>query len=290
MKRNNSGSETGYFIRAMIGTVIGSVLLALGTDLFLLKGQLISGGFSGIALLLNYLLGWNIPLVYFLMNIPLFLLAWKFLNFRSFLLSIFGAIFFSLSVQLFQNLSVPYESTLTMVVLGGALYGLGSGIILRAGGMTGGTDIIGRLLHKFFNLSMPTTALVFNAILFSVFAFLRGLDTAVLTLVVYLVATVVSKAVLEGLDHRRSVTIITNEGEAISRALINRLNRGVSVMEVRGAYTNETHAMLYTVISNWQVARVKSIIREMDPQAFMTITEVQNVYGKGFAQVKDIAK
>lgn len=267
--------------RTIFAVLIGSLLCALATNTFFIPRRLLSSGFTGLALLFNYLLGWNVSLTYFLLNIPLFYLVIRFLGKRSFVLCIVGTAVFSLVVELVPAIPMGELSDLTTVVLGGLIYGAGVGIILRYGGLTGGMDIIARLLNKHFAISMGASSLVFNAILFTVFSFFDGINIAVLTLAAVFISTIVNNYVNEGIDRRRSCMIITDQKEALSAAIMKELGRGVTLLDAHGAYTGAEHSALMTVLSTWQVPRLRRLILEIDPHAFMTITETVGVYGNG---------
>lgn len=267
--------------RTILGVLVGSCLCALATNTFFVPQRMLSSGFTGLALLLNYMLGWNISITYFVINIPLFFLVWKCLGKRSFLLSIIGTLVYSLAVELIPALPVGELSALSNVVLGGAIYGAGVGIILRFGGLTGGTDIIARLLNKYFAVSMGATSLIFNAILFTVFSFFDGIDIAVITLAAVFISTVVNNYVNEGIDRRRSCMIVTDKKEELAKAINHELGRGVTVLDAHGAYTGEAHSALMTILSTWQVPKLRRLVQEIDPHAFIAVTETVGVYGNG---------
>ncbi len=275
-----SREEVLSSLRILLATTVGCLVSALGTNLFYRPAHLLSGGFTGLSLLLNYHFGWNTSLIYFIINIPLFFLVWFKIGKKSFFYCLYGTVIFSLALELL-NFSIPYESELTTVILGGALNGAGVGLMLRYGGMAGGTDIIAQLLNKYFGISMGIPSLVFNSVLFFIFAFSDGIDIAVLTLATTVIATLANNYVCGGIDKRRAIYIITDQEEVMAHAIMTQVARGVTVLDVRGAYTAEKHAMLYCVISSWQVPKIRRIVRETDPRAFMTVTETIGVYGNG---------
>lgn len=267
--------------RTILAVLVGSCLCALAANTFFIPQRMLSNGFTGLSLLLNYLLGWNVSITYFTINIPLFFLVWKCLGKRSFLLSIIGTLVFSLAVELIPSLPVGKLNPLSNIVLGGAIYGAGIGIVLRFGGLTGGTDIIARLLNKYFAVSMGATSLIFNAILFTVFSFFDGVDIAVLTLAAVFISTVVNNYVNEGIDRRRSCMIVTDKTAELAKAINTELGRGATVLDAHGAYTGKEHSALMTILSTWQVPKLRRLVQEIDPHAFMAITETVGVYGNG---------
>ncbi len=281
--------DFGSILRILLIMTVGSAISALGTNLFYRPLHLLSGGFAGLSLLLNYHFGWNVSLMYFILNIPLFILVWKLISARALWYSIYGTVIFSVALELLQGFEIPYESQLTGVVLGGVMNGAGIGLLLRYGGMAGGTDIIAQILNKYFGVSMGLPNLVFNSVLFTFFAFSDGIDIAVLTLAATVISTIANNYVNDGIDKRRAIFIITNEEQTMAHAIMTQVARGVTVLDARGAYTDEKRSMLYCVISTWQVPRIRRIVREIDPHAFMTVTETVGVFGngKGFHRINE---
>ena len=166
----------------LLAILTGSFLCALSLNIFYIPGQLLSGGATGVALLLHYQFGWSTALMVFLINIPLFLLSWKLVSRDFFVYSLIGTAVFSIMVELTKDLRLAYDSRLTTVALGGLLNGLGIGVAFRAGASFGGSDIISKILHKYFSFNMAAAGLVVNIVIvfFSISIF--GLDQAVLTL------------------------------------------------------------------------------------------------------------
>lgn len=267
--------------RVLLLVIIGSLIYSVGMNLFYTKQHLLSGGVTGFAQLLNYQFGLPISLMIILLNIPLFLIGWKFVSKKFFLYSLVGMGIFSLCLQLGHPLSVSFESPLTAVALGGFLTGLGLGIIYRSGASSGGSDIIAKVLHKYFSINMATTGLLVNAVIISLSMLIYGLDQAVLTLCAMFIGSHVTSYVIDGIDHRRAITIITANPQELSDVLMKGLGRGITIIKATGAYTGDERYMLYCVISKHQLSPLKAIVKKTDPHAFLTITTVNGVYGRG---------
>lgn len=276
--------------RTLAGTALGCLLCGFSINAFYIPGKLISGGMSGVALLLNYQFGFSAAAANFLLTVPLMILAWIFLGKKLFLYNLYGTALFSLAIQLFSGLRLPYETQLPTVILGGVIYGVGLGLIYRSGGIAGGADIIGRLLNKYFSVSMATTGLVINTLVLCAFMFISGLDLAVLTLATVFIASQANRYVNDGIDRRRAVLIITEKETELAAAIFAKVGRGVTAFDARGAYTHQSLSVLYCVVSPWQIARLKRTVRSVDPNAFFTITETVGVYGRGqgFHKITDI--
>ena len=265
-----------------IGEVgLGSAIYSLGMNLFYTPAKLLAGGVAGFAQLLHYEFGWSIALMVVLINIPMFLIGLWLINRKFILYSAIGMGIFTLFIQLFSKLSLPFTSPLTSVVMGGVLTGLGVGLIYRSGASVGGTDIISKILHKYFSINMATSGLVINAVIVFASAFIYGLDQAVLTICAMFLSAQVNSFVIDGIDHRRAILIITDKKEELSTALMERLKRGLTVIDAQGAYTGQEHYLMYCVINKHQLGVLKSIVKRVDPDAFFTIITVNGVYGKG---------
>ena len=151
--------------RTILEVVIGSALYSLGMNLFYTPAKLLAGGVAGFAQLLNYEFGLPVSLMVVLINIPMFLLGWKLVNRKFILYSAVGMAIFTGFIQLFSGLHLEFSSPLTSVMMGGVLTGLGVGLIYRSGASVGGTDIISKILHKYFSVNMATSGLVINAVI-----------------------------------------------------------------------------------------------------------------------------
>lgn len=262
--------------------VLGCLIYSLGMNIFYTPLKLLPGGVAGAAQLLHYRFGLPTSLMIIVINIPMFLIGLRFVSKKFTLYSLLGIGIFSACIQLFSGLSWPVSLTpLTCIVLGGVLTGFGLGLVYRSGASVGGTDMIAKALHKYFSVNMAVTGLVFNILIISVFAMIYGLDKAVLTVCTMLIATYVNTYVIDGIDHRRAILIVTEHEKEVSDSLMEGLNRGVTVLDSHGAFTHKTNNMLYCVISKHQLQQLKVIIKKADPQAFFCIIPVTGVYGHG---------
>ncbi len=270
--------------------VLGSAIYSLGMNLFYTPAKLLAGGVAGFAQILHYEFGLPIALMVVVLNIPMFILGLILVNKKFILYSAIGMAIFSGFIQLFSELSLPFSSPLTSVVVGGVLTGLGVGLIYRSGASVGGTDIISKILHKHFSINMAVSGLVINAIIVSASAFIFGLDQAVLTICAMFISSKVNSFVIDGIDHRRAILIITDKKEELSEALMEKLHRGVTVIDAEGAFTGQNHYLMYCVINKHQLGVLKGIVKRVDPKAFFTIITVNGVYGHGtsFFAIEDI--
>ena len=269
--------------RTILEVVIGSALYSLGMNLFYTPAKLLAGGVAGFAQLLNYEFGLPVSLMVVLINIPMFLLGWKLVNRKFILYSAVGMAIFTGFIQLFSGLHLEFSSPLTSVMMGGVLTGLGVGLIYRSGASVGGTDIISKILHKYFSVNMATSGLVINAVIVFMSAFIYGIDQAVLTICAMFISSQVNSYVIDGWDHRRAILIVSDKKEELPKALMEKLKRGVTIVDAEGAYTGREHYLMYCVISKHQLGQLKSVVKQVDPNAFFTIITVNGVYGKGIS-------
>ena len=267
--------------RTIAEVVIGSAIYSLGMNLFYTPAKLLAGGVAGFAQILHFEFGWPIALRGVLINLPMFLVGWWLVNRKFIIYSAIGMGIFTGFIQLFSHLELEFSSPLTSVIMGGVLTGLGVGLIYRSGASVGGTDIVSKILHKYFSVNMATSGLVMNACIVFASAFIYGLDQAVLTICAMFISAQVNSFVIDGWDHRRAILIVSDKKEELPKALMERLNRGVTIIDAFGAYTGQEHFLMYCVISKHQLGRLKSVVKEVDPKAFFTIITVNGVYGKG---------
>ena len=260
---------------------LGSVLCAVAVNGILVPLQFLSGGFTGVALIIHYLVPF-LPLgtLYFLLNVPLFLLGWKFVGLRFFFYSIAGMLIYSVAVQ-FIKVSFPLDDKLLSALLAGIISGVGSGIILRSRGSAGGTDILSVILLKFFSFRLGNTALGFNIIILGTAVMLFPLEKTLYTLIYIYVSTHILNLVVTGLSQRKAVLIISSQWERISRDIMDRIGRGVTISTAKGGHSGKEMEVLYAVITFRELPHLKRIIREADPNAFVVVTDTLEVMGRG---------
>lgn len=260
---------------------LGSVLCAVAVNGILVPLQFLSGGFTGVALIIHYLVPF-LPLgtLYFLLNVPFFLLGWKFVGPRFFFYSIAGMLIYSVAVQ-FIKVSFPLDDKLLSALLAGIISGVGSGIILRSRGSAGGTDILSVILLKFFSFRLGNTALGFNIIILGTAVMLFPLEKTLYTLIYIYVSTHILNLVVTGLSQRKAVLIISSQWERISRDIMYRIGRGVTISTAKGGHSGKEMEVLYAVITFRELPHLKRIIREADPNAFVVVTDTLEVMGRG---------
>jgi uncharacterized membrane-anchored protein YitT (DUF2179 family) len=255
----------------------GAFLVAAGLNTLLIPHQLLSGGVSGISMLLGYLTGLNIGWLYFVLNAPLFIWGWVAVGKRFVLLSFLSVTVTTIFLQLLPQVQFN-KDPLIASVFGGVLVGIGAGISFRAGGSTGGFDIVGSILTR--HSDFPLGLLLFS--LNAVVIVLLGITEHNWDLALYsMISIFVSGRMVDTIHIRRikvTAFIVTSRKDELVERLM-RMPRGVTVIKAEGAYTHTEKYMLMTVTNRYELAELQKNIREVDPQAFVNIVETAGVMG-----------
>lgn len=266
--------------------LLGSAIFSFGIVHFNMQNNLGEGGFTGITLLFYFLWGWDPALLNIVLNIPTFIVGWRFLGRNTFIYTIIGTLSVSLFLFIFQiqPFQLHLQSDMTLVALfAGVSIGVGLGIIFRYGGTTGGVDIIARIVNKYAGWSMGKTMFLFDAVVIiaSVIFYLQLVEGMYTLVAVYLAARVID-FIQEGAYSARGATIISYKSDEISDKIMKEMDRGVTVLQGKGRYTGENKDILYCVVGRNEIVRLKNIINSIDPHAFVAVTSVHDVLGEGF--------
>jgi uncharacterized membrane-anchored protein YitT (DUF2179 family) len=275
-------------LRDYIFIGLGALVQAIGLQLFLVPAHLASGGVSGIAQLINHVTGWPIGLMVFIGNMPLFLLGWRFLGGRAFALRTAWAIVaFSFFTDSLLWLPFFPQNGLTNDLLLNALYGavvsgMGYGLVYRGRGTSGGSDILARILNHWRAVPISTSYLLVDSAVILGAGLVFGWTEALYALIFIYVSGIVAETVVEGGNVVRTALIITRNPQHVADRILHELNRGVTLLNGTGAYTGEPRTVLYCVVSRAEIVRLKSIVREADPNAFMVVGSAHEALGEGF--------
>lgn len=264
--------------------IIGSFLVGLGVNLFFIPNQVVSGGVTGIAILIHYAFGTPVGFVNLLLNIPLLVIGWRWAGGMRFLIRT-GVAVAVLSATIDSTgpyLTPPTADRLLVICYGGLLDGIGLGLVFRGRGTTGGTDVIARIAHRLFGLGIGQTLLVINIAIFAVAGLQFGAEAVMVALALAFVSSRVLDMVQAGFSVSRQAMIITSDPEGVRDAIFANLHRGVTMVEARGGFTGAPRPMLYVVVGAHEVGRLKLRVAEVDPDAFIAISKAQEVFGEGF--------
>jgi uncharacterized membrane-anchored protein YitT (DUF2179 family) len=276
MHPTNRRKIIGLFLQAVV-IVACEVVNALAFQSLIVPSRLLSGGVVGVALLLNQIANLPIGLQTMIYNIPIFILGWRYLGRRFVALSIVGVVSFSV---LTDNLHPPLltRDLLLIAVFGGIATGIADGLILRAGGSTGGFDILGLIVSRRFGISTGQVFLAFNGLIIALAAVFNNLELAMYTLIMLFVSTRTIDAVLKTTP-RPVAMIVSTKYDEISARLLHDLGRGVTFLQGSGAYTSAEVRVIMCVISRYELVDIRRIVQDVDPKAFTIILEASDVIG-----------
>ena len=281
-------------IRALIlgylQILIGGAIYSAGFQFFMYPNAIATGGVTGIAMILNFLIGTPIGVMVLVMNVPLFLFSWKKFGTHFMVGSLVGTAACSILVDLFAL--VPFEAThepLLGAIFGGIARGLGLGLIYRTGASTGGTDIVAKFLrrrHPYINFS--TFLLVVDAVIVAAFAIIfNRYDSAMYAVICMFVASKMIDLVLYGAVNSKVCYIITDESRAMKDAILATLQRGVTFLHGEGAWSGQQKDIILCVIKQAQIVDLKRVVQRIDEKAFVIVSDSREVFGQGFSGIDD---
>ena len=265
---------------------LGCVIFGVGVNGIALPHGFISGGISGLSLLIYYWTGLLSPgVLYFILNVPIFILGWRYVSRRFFGYSLVGMAALTFSMD-WIHLQISVQDPMLAALAGGFLIGAGSGIILHSLGSAGGNDIIAVILNQRFNVRIGTFYFIFNI---GLFAFSLGrlpVDLVLFSLAMSFVTSQVVDYVLNISNQRKMALIISEKSDRIASEILLRLERGATLLAGRGAYTGRSKEVVLTVINSYQLKRLEELVFTIDDQAFVIMENTLNVLGRGFSSRK----
>ena len=266
--------------------ILGALIQAVALRLFLIPADLVSGGISGLAQLVHHYTTFPIGVMVLLGNIPLFFLGWQYLGGPRFTIrTVLSILAFSVFTDVLAFF-LPKEGVTNDLVLntvyGGLLLGIGLGFVYRGRGTSGGSDILGRILNHHGGMTISQAYLITDSLVVLGAGFVFGWTKALYGLVLIYVSGLAAEAVLQGTNVVRSAMIVTQKTDAIAQAIMQDLQRGVTILSGTGAYTGEPKNVIYCAVSRMEINRLRILVYEIDPKAFMVIGQAQEALGEGF--------
>ena len=257
---------------------IGTLIAAFAIDTLLIPNTILDGGVTGISMVISKLSGISLSILVLIINIPFVLIGYKHLGKYFLARTIYGMIFFSLFIKLLEIIEPITNEMLLATVFGGALLGIGVGLVIRFGGCVDGTESVALVLTKKLNLSVGQIILIFNLIIYTVAVFLFGIDRALYSILTYFITFKMIDLVSTGLEQTKSAIIITDKGKELAREIYNKLGRTTTMMEGKGLLSGDKE-ILYCVLTRIEIYELKKIVSEMDESAFISIGEVTDIIG-----------
>lgn len=269
---------------------LGAFLQALAIRLFLVPGQLVSGGVGGLAQIINYYTGFPIGVMILIGNIPLLILGWRHLGGRRFAIRTAYAV---VLISVFTDVLVlflPAEGLSTDLVLntlyGGVISGIGYGLVYRGHGTSGGTDILVKVISKWRAIPISQSYLITDSLIILLSGLTYSWRNALYAIIMLFISGIAAEITTEGPSVNRTAFIITNHPDEVSRSVLLDMEHGVTALEATGVYSGSRRTMLYCVITRSEVSVLKSLVLEADPDAFIVIGQAHEVLGEGFRPLK----
>ncbi len=274
------------FFLDMFVILLGSFISGLSYSLFLVHLNIVPGGISGISMILNYLFSTPIGLFTFILNIPIFLLGWKILGrtfaFRTIIGLVLSTFFIDFQIYILK-FPILTEDKLLGSIFGGILLGVGLGIIFLGNASTGGTDVVGQIVNKYTNFSIGMGIMFIDVIIISVAALaFKQIEAALYGYLCLYISSQVIDFILEGSDYARGAYIISLKQKEISERIIKDMNRGVTLLKGKSVFRDVDVDVIFTVVTKKEIPRLRRLVNETDPKAFMIISQVHEVLGRGF--------
>lgn len=263
----------------------GVAIYTFGFVKFNMAYHLAEGGIAGVTLIINFLTGLNPAYSSLLLNLPLFVLGARVFGKKSLVLTIYGTLTMSIFIWLWQRvpIEIPLKNDMMLVaVVAGLFAGVGSGLVFRYGATTGGTDIIGRVLEEKFGFKLGQTLLTIDLLVLLGSLTYIDLQHMLYTLIASFVFSQVVTVVQNGGYRVRGMIIITKQSDLVAKRILNEINRGVTFLQGQGAYSGTSYQVLYVVLNPSEVRDVKAILLDMDPDAFISILDVDEVVSSDF--------
>ncbi|WP_376770509.1 YitT family protein [Clostridium lacusfryxellense] len=267
--------------------ILGSLILSVAINLFIVPNKLLGGGLSGIGLMLQYIFKLPMGATILVLNIPLLILSILKINKKFTAFTILGTVslsFFLILTAPLNNVLLPVEESYRLLycIYGGALSGIGLGIVISNEGSTGGMDIIAIYAKKKYDIEVGVVSFTINFLIVAAGSVLFGFNIGLYTLISMYINSTVMEKVINGLNRRKMLLIVSEKEKEVSDAIMHECSRGVTILYGEGAYTSHKKNIMYCVVSLGQLPQIKRVIKSMDQEAFISIIDIAEVQGNGF--------
>lgn len=276
-------------LKEALGMIIGCLLLSIGLNMFLSPHTIAPGGLSGLSVVLSKITGLSVSSIMLILGVPLVFFSIKILGKKNAIKTLIGMFLLSFCISLTSSLSqvTVTDDVLLSAITGAILVGLGLGIIFSVDGSTGGTDLIALMVNK----AIPSIPLskclvcIDGLVVISSGIVNKNLETGLYSAISLYVIVKMIDFIVAGFDYSKSFMIITNEEEALRNAIVNDIKRGITILEGKGGYTDTTKSVLLVVVSKKQEVHLKKLIKRVDKNAFIIVSDVHEVFGEGFSPI-----
>lgn len=285
MSKVNTALQDNIFLRYSV-IILGMLIACIGINGFLRPARLLSGGVTGIAASINYITDINVGLLTFLINIPIFILGFIYLEKDFCITSLINMLLFSFLLGITQEIGriIPINDILLQSIYGGVLAGIGTGLVFKTKSSQGGTDIIAAILKFKKNIPMKDTTFSINILIVCVGGVLFGMKLALYTLLALFINAYSMNFMKDAMNCQKSVMVISRESDLIAKDIMKTLIRGVTFLDAEGAYTHEKKKIIYCIVSSTEIPKIKEIALKYDNRAFISVNDVNEVKGRGFKE------
>lgn len=284
MNKRRNNQPAPKFTRALeyINVLIGSAIIALAFNVFLLPNQIASGGVSGISTILLSVFGWEPAYVQWAFNIPLFIAGVILLGKQFGVKTLVGTIFLPFVVFLTKNIDPWTNDALLGALFGGIVVGLGLGIVFRGNGSTGGTDLAAQIITKYTGLTLGTSVVLIDGLIVLSAAIVFDIERGLYALIALYVTSKTIDLVQVGFGRSKTAMIITNKQEEVREGILNKIDRGVTKLSAYGGFTDYERPVLMCVVDQREFTKLKQLVKSLDPSAFVVVMDASEVLGEGF--------
>ncbi|MDT3958866.1 YitT family protein [Staphylococcus kloosii] len=262
--------------------IIGSFINALGVSFFILGANMGDGGTIGISLALKYTLGFSPAISSLIINTLVIIIGWKFLSKATAVYTFITNTALSFFLRLTEDFNLGIHDFIISSVFGGVFIGIGCGFIIAAGSTAGGTSVIAKMLNKYFDVKTSQGIFILDGLVVLSFLLVLPLKNVLFTIIMLFITERATSFIIEGFNPKKAVTVISSKSEDISNAINSFTGRGSTLLKGMGGYGKTETSMLYVVVPQSQVTRVKRMVSEIDENAFLVIHDVRDVLGNGF--------
>ena len=266
------------YIISFIAITIGAFLGSIALNTLLLPNTILDGGVMGVSMIISKLSGFSLSILMLVLNAPFIYIGYKHLGKGFLIRAIYSMIIYSILIKVTEGFEPITEEMLLATVFGGALLGIGVGIVIRFGGCVDGTESVALVLSRKINLSVGQIVLLFNLIIYSVAGILFGLDRGLYSILTYFITSKVIDLVSTGLEQTKQAFIITEKGTELSKVIYKTLGRTVTTIKGKGLISGDKE-VLYCVLTRIEIYELKKIVNSMDESAFITISDVTDIIG-----------
>ncbi len=282
-KNKNTIVKKQSLVKRVLEFILGCFVVSFAYNIFIAPNSLVPGGVGGIAIILNKIFNVDYAIVILILNILLLILSFILLGKNKTKLSILGSILFPIMVRITENLNVWLQIDTTNLLLssisGGILFGLGAGLIFRAGFTTGGTDIVNQIISKYFKISLGKSMLLSDGLIVLISGYFFGLNHMMYSIVVLYIISYISDRIILGISDNKMFLIITDKSDKVKEYIINKLNHTVTIFKGKGGYSSEQDEVLMVVLPTKDYYSLRDGIKKIDKDVFYIITDTYEVFG-----------